>query len=96
MHLCADKDATMATFKLKQKLLNKKPQLLICKSQLEEKIAQWRILRDNACDKAIDDYRNNYRAITDRIRFLFPLWKSVLLIGAEKRTRTSKGCPTST
>lgn len=58
MHLCADKDATTATFKLKQTLLNKKPQLLICKSQLEEKIVQWRKLRDNACDKATEDYRD--------------------------------------
>ncbi|WP_342227532.1 lysozyme inhibitor LprI family protein [Rickettsiella endosymbiont of Rhagonycha lignosa] len=58
MHLCADKDATTASFKLKQILFNKKSQLLICKSQLKEKIAQWEKLRDNACDKATEDSKD--------------------------------------
>lgn len=56
LNLCADRNATIAQFKLKQTLFNKKFKLPACKSMLDKKMTQWEDLRNKACENATEVY----------------------------------------
>ena len=56
LNLCADRNATIAQFKLKQELFNKKFKLPACKAMLDKKMTQWEGLRNKACENATEVY----------------------------------------